>query len=72
MTESESPRNGIAVQEMYLIVLKRFLMKLDHAEATSPLQTPSTTSIMLQRQHVFVSALTTVMAEVKASALPWD
>jgi hypothetical protein len=26
MTESESPGNGICVQEMYLIVLKRFLM----------------------------------------------
>ena len=65
MTESESPRNGIVVQEMYLIVLKRFLMTLDHAEATtSPCQSPSTTSIMLHRQHTFVSALTSMMAEV--------
>ena len=66
MTESESPRNGIAVQEMYLIVLKRFLMKLDHAAATPPLQSPSTASIMLHRQHTFVSALTSVMEEVIA------
>ena len=65
MTESESPRNGIAVQEMYLIVLKRFLMRLDHAEATPPLQSPSTASVMLHRQYTFVSALTSVMAEVK-------
>ena len=67
MTESESPGNGIAVQEMYLIVLKRFLMKLDHADAAaSPLKSPSTASIMLHRQYTFVSALTSVMAEVSA------
>jgi len=66
MTESESPGNGIAVQEMYLIVLKRFLMKLDHADAAaSPLKSPSTASIMLHRQYTFVSALTSVMAEIK-------
>lgn len=65
MTESESPRSGIAVQEMYLIVLKRFLMKLDHAESTPPLQSPSTASIMLHRQYTFVSALTSVMSEIK-------
>ena len=69
MTESESPGNGIAVQEMYLIVLKRFLMKLDHADAAaSPLKSPSTASIMLHRQYTFVSALTSVMAEVSARA----
>ncbi len=55
--EYESSRNSIAVQEMYLIVLKRFLMKLEHGDVQRRRRFR-----ILQRQIEFSEQLTKLVS----------
>eukprot|EP00095_Tigriopus_kingsejongensis_P003924 maker-scaffold85_size395806-snap-gene-2.28 protein:Tk03924 transcript:maker-scaffold85_size395806-snap-gene-2.28-mRNA-1 annotation:"phosphatidylinositol 3-kinase catalytic subunit" len=60
MVECESMGNDINIQEMFLIVLKRFLMKLEHhsPEWNNHFQ-------LLQRQYHFVQKLTDIVTGVQ-------